>query len=144
MAEFTAGNVEKVLVVYTKYFSSGDQKPAVAQLLPIVAAGTTAGAATKAGDAKPKSSTQAVDFIFEPGPREILDALLPLSVKTAFYRILLEAITGEHIARRVAMKTATDNAEEMTKYYTRFYNRTRQASITQQINAIVSGANALE
>lgn len=148
LAAFMAGKLERVLVVYTKYYSSGVQKPAVAQLLPIVPVGASATGAAQKSDAEKKVDAKAaphgVEFIFEPGPREILDALLPLSVKTAFYRIVLESITGEHIARRVAMKTATDNAEEMTKYYTRFYNRTRQASITQQINEIVSGANALE
>jgi F-type H+-transporting ATPase subunit gamma len=70
--------------------------------------------------------------------------LIPLSVKFALYKLLLEAAASEQIARRVAMKMATDNAEEMIRVYTRKYNRQRQAGITQQIVEVVSGAQALE
>jgi F-type H+-transporting ATPase subunit gamma len=140
MNRFLAGEVEKIVVISTRYYSAGVQKPAVTQLLPIVPPKAEGGP----GKAPPGRERAAVDYLYEPDPESILGALLPLSVKTAFYRLILEAVTSEQIARRLAMKVATDNAEEMIRQYTRFYNRTRQAGITQQINEIVSGANALE
>lgn len=144
MGRFTAGEVGKVLVVSTRYHSAGIQRPAVFQLLPI---GVVEGEPGSPSGGRPQASPAglaAVEYLFEPDPRAILESLLPLSVKTALYRAVLEASTSEQIARRMAMKTATDNAEDMIKRYTRFYNRTRQAGITQQINEIVSGASALE
>ena len=86
----------------------------------------------------------AQDFIFEPERRVILETLLPLSVKQALFRLFLEAATSEQLARRIAMKLASDNAEEVIGLYTRKYNRERQAGITQQIMEVVSGAEALE
>jgi F-type H+-transporting ATPase subunit gamma len=138
MARFLAGEVDRVVVVATRYVSTSVQKPEVFQLLPIPAlrADTPEAAGGKA--------RRTVEFIFEPGPEEILKTLLPLSVKTAVYRTLVEAAASEQVARRVAMKLATDNAEEMIKLYTRNYNRQRQAGITRQITEIVSGADALE
>ncbi len=74
----------------------------------------------------------------------ILETLLPLSVKQVVFRLFLEAATSEQLARRIAMKLASDNAEEMIGLYTRQYNRERQAGITQQIMEVVTGAEALE
>jgi F-type H+-transporting ATPase subunit gamma len=136
MARYLAGELGKVLVVYTRYISSAVQRPVVVQVLPIEP--------PKAEATKEGKKARAVDYIYEPEPRRILESLLPLSVKTAIYRAVVEAAASEQLARRLAMKMATDNAEEMISFYKRTYNRTRQAGITQQINEIVSGANALE
>jgi F-type H+-transporting ATPase subunit gamma len=147
LGRFLKGELARVLVVYTHYFSAGSQRPVVAQLLPIVPPAAGEGAARTAESPAAGGGREAgggEDTILEPDPATILEALLPLSVKSALYRMVLEAATSEQIARRLAMKIATDNAEEMIRHYTRFYNRTRQASITQQINEIVSGANALD
>jgi F-type H+-transporting ATPase subunit gamma len=150
MRRFLAGEVDRVVIAATKYYSASHHKPAEVQLLPIsgVAPGgeekpAPAGAKEPEGKAGSKKPAP-VEFIFEPNRQEILRALLPLSVKNAFYRILVEAAASEQLARRIAMKLATDNAEEIIKAYTRRYNRQRQAGITQQITEIVSGAEALE
>jgi len=139
MTRFLAGEVDRVVMVGTRYVSQSVQKPEVFQLLPIPALRPDATEAGAGGKAR-----RTVEFIFEPGPEEILKSLLPLSVKTAVYRTLVEAAASEQVARRVAMKLATDNAEEMIKIFTRNYNRQRQAGITRQITEIVSGADALE
>ena len=148
MRRFLAGEVQRVVVVASKYFSASLQKPMEFQLLPIApprpsADGPKSGAKEKEPSSKGRGRTQPTEFIFEPNREAILKALLPLSVKNAVYRILVEAAAAEQIARRIAMKLATDNAEEMIKTYTRKYNRQRQAGITQQIVEIVSGADAL-
>ena len=142
MARFVAGEIGKVLVVSTRWQSSAVQRPGLVQLLPIQPSDRASG--PDGGPAKARQPEERVDYIFEPDPRIILESLLPLSVKTALYRLVVEASASEQVARRLAMKLATDNAEEMIRFYNRFYNRTRQAGITQQINEIVSGANALE
>ncbi len=139
MRRFLAGDVERVVVFATRYLSSSLQKPAEMQLLPIAPP-----AASGAARQKATGRSGSTDFIFEPDRDAILKVLLPLSVRNALYRILVDASASEHIARRIAMKLATDNAEEMIKFYTRRYNRQRQAGITQQIMEIVAGAEALK
>ena len=111
-----------------------NQVPEISQLLPIEAPPGESG----------ESGGIATDFIFDPDREGILRTLLPLSVKQTFYRLLLEAAVSEQLARRMAMKLASDNADEMIGLYTRQYNRERQAGITQQIMEIVTGAEALD
>ena len=146
MRRFLAGEIGKVLVVSTRYLSASNHQAEVAQLLPIAGGGAqdngTRNGADRADRGDRKDSAGAVDYIFEPDPGTILQSILPLSVKVFLFRLVVEASASEQAARRLAMKLATDNAEEMISYYSRFYNRTRQAAITQQINEIVSGANA--
>lgn len=83
------------------------------------------------------------EYEFEPDPESLLDALLPKYVNTRIYAALIESAASESAARRRAMKSATDNAEEMIQNYTRLMNSARQAGITQEISEIVGGANAL-
>ena len=134
---FRKGEVDRVMVAVTRYHSAVVQQADLFQLLPIVPPEAEA----DDGEDAPQQNT---DFIFEPDPARILEDLLPFSVKHTMYRLLLEAAAGEQIARRVAMKLATDNAGELTRFYTGKYNRERQASITQQIMEIVGGAEALD
>jgi F-type H+-transporting ATPase subunit gamma len=134
---FRKGEVDRVMVAVTRYHSAVVQQADLFQLLPIVPPET-------GGDDDGEAAQQNTDFIFEPDPARILEDLLPFSVKHTLYRLLLEAAAGEQIARRVAMKLATDNAGELTRFYTGKYNRERQASITQQIMEIVGGAEALD
>jgi F-type H+-transporting ATPase subunit gamma len=144
MARFRAGEVERVLVISTRYYSAGVQKPVLVQLLPIAPPGMeTAAPGGAGGRPEPPGSGDQKTFLFEPDPGRILDALLPFSVSNVVYRLLIEAAASEQIARRVAMKLATDNAEEVIRSYTRMYNRQRQAGITQQLTEIVGGADAL-
>ena len=134
---FRNGEVDRVMVAVTRYHSAVVQQADLFQLLPIIPPETDEADGEEA-------SQQNTDFIFEPDPERILEDLLPFSVKHTMYRLLLEAAAGEQIARRVAMKLATDTAGELTRFYTGKYNRERQASITQQIMEIVGGAEALD
>ena len=137
MRRFLAGEVQRVLVVSTRYLTSSLQRAAQTQLLPIPAAEEEAEGGGVGGGG-------AADFIFEPDRETILANLLPLSITQVVYKALLDAAVSEQLARRIAMKLATDSADDMIKSYTRMYNRQRQAGITQQITEIVGGAQALE
>lgn len=85
-----------------------------------------------------------VVYDFSPSARELLDELLPLTVKTAFYQTFLDATTSEHVARMVAMKSATDNADKMAKALTMQYNRARQSQITTELSEIMGGVEAMK
>ncbi|MEN8152306.1 MAG: F0F1 ATP synthase subunit gamma, partial [Planctomycetota bacterium] len=84
------------------------------------------------------------EFIFEPNPELILGQLLPTYIQNMVYRVLAEAVAAELIARRTAMKIATDNAEEMVKTLTLKANKARQAQITQELSEILGGSEALK
>ena len=89
------------------------------------------------------NESKSIDYIFEPNREEILSDLIPNSLKIKFYKALLDSFASEHGARMTAMHKATDNATEMKKELTLFYNKARQASITSEILEIVAGAEAL-
>jgi F-type H+-transporting ATPase subunit gamma len=134
---FLAGEVDEVLVVYPHWQGLGSQPPTVMKLLPIEPpAADTTGAQGESGIR--------LDFIFSPDAREILEDLLPRYVMQSMYTMLAMSIAGEQVARRTAMKSATDNAQEMITHLTRTLNRARQALITQEIAEIVGGAAALK
>lgn len=136
---FLAGEVDRVLVVYPDFRSLASQPPTVLQLCPV---GDPGAAGAKGGEAKPGAPAE--EFLFDPSPRAILEKLLPLYVRTTVYRVLVSAVASEQIARRTAMKLATDNAGEMVTNLTRAYNKARQAQITQEIAEIIGGAEALK
>ncbi|HYO39663.1 MAG TPA: F0F1 ATP synthase subunit gamma [Nocardioidaceae bacterium] len=126
--------VDEVHVVYTRFKSMLTQEPTAIRLLPlevVEGAGETEG-----GDILPL-------YEFEPSANEVLDSLLPRYVQSRIYFALLQAAASELAARQRAMKSATDNAEELIKKYTRTANQARQAGITQEISEIVGGVNAL-
>jgi len=125
MNDFEKGKIDGISLVFTHYESSSRQSPQLRQLLPLAVSEEEGGGGK--------------DFILEPNPEMILGRLLPLSLKMQFFQVLVEAAASEQIARRIAMKNATDNAEEMAKTYTQLYNRTRQASITQEILEVIGG-----
>ena len=129
---FLAGEVDRVLVVYPDFRSLGSQPPTVLRLCPL-------GDTGEAGAGGPST-----EFLFEPSPRAILEKLLPLYVRLTVYRVLVSSVASEMIARRTAMKLASDNAEEMVTLLTRNYNKARQAQITQEIAEIIGGAEALK
>jgi len=83
-------------------------------------------------------------YDFSPEPRVLLDELLPLTVKTALFQCFLDATTSEHVARMVAMKSATDNADKMVKALTMKYNRARQSQITTELSEIMGGVEAMK
>ncbi len=83
-------------------------------------------------------------YNFSPGPKELLDELLPLTVRTALFQCFLDATTSEHVARMVSMKSATDNADKMVKTLTMQYNRARQSQITTELSEIMGGVEAMK
>jgi F-type H+-transporting ATPase subunit gamma len=135
IAAYSEGRTDRVVVVYQKYYSSGVQRPIAETLLPI----ETEAAAGGGGAGKPAS-----DYIYSPDPETLLRQLLPAYFKTALYHAFLETVVGEHRARMVAMKNATDNADTMIKSLTRLYNRARQSQITNEISEIMGGVEALK
>ncbi len=126
--------VDEVHVVYTRFRSMLVQEPTATRMLPLeVVEGTEA----------PTESELLPLYEFEPSPAEVLDSLLPRYVQSRIFFALLQAAASELAARQKAMKSATDNAEELIKKYTRIANQARQAGITQEISEIVGGVNAL-
>jgi F-type H+-transporting ATPase subunit gamma len=164
--EFSAGKYDNVIVVYMNFISTGVQKPDAMVLLPL--SGVTGAvekmerdiaekeAQIKAGAmatkytpgelaaAPAKGKSEEVQYDFSPDPKSLLDELLPLTVKSAFFQSLLDAKTSEHVARMVAMKSATDNADKMGKALAMEYNRARQTQITTELSEIMGGVEAMK
>ena len=136
---FVTGEVDRVELVYTRFISAGSQEVVLRPLVPLDR-DTVAGGDGKAGA---DDDGPAADFEFEPDPATILDTLLPRYVEARIYAALLNAAASEHAFRQRAMKSATDNAEELIKNLSRIMNRARQDCITTEIMEIVSGAEAL-
>jgi len=129
MRDFVSGRLDAVYVVYAKYNSPLSTPPTIDRMLPVT---------------PPERKGPARDYLLFPNAQAILTQLLPLYVRNAVYRALVETAAGEQGARRTAMKNATDNAGEMLNVLRRTYNRARQAQITQEIAEIVGGAEALK
>jgi F-type H+-transporting ATPase subunit gamma len=127
------GGVGEIHVVYTEYVSAMTQQPVAHRLLPMTLTETSE---APAGGPLPV-------YEFEPSAEGVLDALLPRYVESRLYVALLEAAASESASRQRAMKSATDNATDLIRTYTRLANRARQEAITQEISEIVGGANAL-
>ena len=137
MERFAAGELATVDVAYTQFVSTARQRAVIERILPLSPA---------AGDETAGGEQEAVglEYEFSPAPQELLDELLPASVRVRIYQCFTDAAVSEQIARMVAMKAATDAAEEMIKKLTMQYNRARQTQITMELLDIVGGANALE
>ena len=133
VADFIAGRTDRVEIVYQKFQSAARQAPAVDTLLPI---GDLAAASGAGGSG--------VDYEFLPSAEEILEEIVPAAFKARFFKCFLDAAVGEQIARRVAMKAATENAGEMIRDISMEYNRARQSQITSELAEIIGGAAALE
>ncbi len=127
-------SVDEVHVVYSRFRSMLVQEPSDIRLLPLEVV---------EGEERPEKNEILPLYEFEPSAEEVLDALLPKYVESRIYYCLLQASASELAARQRAMKSATDNAEELVKSYTRIANQARQAGITQEISEIVGGVNAL-
>ncbi len=126
--------VDELHIVFTEFRSMLSQSAAARRIAPMVV--------EYVGDDEPEDGPQTL-FSFEPDPETLFDALLPRYVATRVYAALLEAAASESASRRRAMKSATDNADDLIKALTLAANRERQAQITQEISEIVGGANAL-
>jgi F-type H+-transporting ATPase subunit gamma len=127
------GGVDEIHLVGTDFVSMLTQRPSVRRLLPLEIEETE-----EDGPSGPLPQ-----YEFEPGPAEVLDALMPQYVAARIYYAMLEAAAAELASRRRAMKAATDNANDLLETLTREANNARQAEITQEISEIVGGANAL-
>ena len=126
--------VDEVHVVYTRFRSMLTQEPTTVRMLPLEIV---------EGDTPPEKDDVLPLYEFEPSAPEVLDGLLPKYVESRIYFALLQAAASELAARQRAMKSATDNAEDLIKKYKRIANQARQAGITQEISEIVGGVNAL-
>ncbi|OUR93839.1 ATP synthase F1 subunit gamma [Flavobacteriales bacterium 34_180_T64] len=129
MEKFVTGEFDKIEIVYNKFKNAATQDIMVEQFLPIVPSEGEADANT--------------DYIFEPSKVEIVEQLIPKSLKTQLYKGIRDSFASEHGARMTAMHKATDNATELRDQLKLTYNKARQASITNEILEIVGGAEAL-
>ncbi len=127
------GGVDEIHLVYTEFVSMLTQRAVVRRILPLGIEETTA----------PPPGGPIPLYEFEPSPQAVLDALLPWYVESRIYHALLESSASEIAARRRAMKSATDNANDLLEQFTREANKARQSEITQEISEIVGGADAL-
>ena len=128
------GGVDEIHVVYTRFVNMVTQEPDDLRLLPLeVVEGAEA----------PEPDDVLPLYEFEPNPEAVFDALLPKYIGSRIYNALLQAAASEHAARQRAMKSASDNAQDLIRLYTRLANQARQSEITQEISEIVGGADAL-
>lgn len=133
MEVFANGQFDKVELIYNRFKNAAVQVTETEQFLPVLP--------PSEDGAKAKARTE---YTFEPGKDEIVQKLIPLSLKTQFYKALLDSHASEHGARMTAMHKATDNAKEMLRELKLSYNKARQAAITNEILEIVGGAEALK
>ena len=135
MQDFAEKRIDRVEVVYNQFKNSLSQILSTEQLLPV-----------ESGKRKTESGKREGnnDYIYEPSKEEIMREMIPLTLRSTFYRMVLDSLASEHGARMTAMQKATDNATELLKELRLSYNKARQASITNEIIEIVSGSEALK
>ena len=132
MKAFEHKDFDQIILVYNQFKNAAVQNLTVEQFLPILPPEVDESSKTKS------------DYIFEPNKEEIVKGLIPLSLKTQFYKAMLDSVASEHGARMTAMHKATDNASDLRSDLTLQYNKARQAAITNEILEIVGGAEALK
>jgi len=135
--EFQSGQADQVVFIYTKVFSLGSMRPATEQLFPIVSSAPHPNLPPQRGEGM-------VDYIIEPSLQDILDAVLPEFIEAQVAQFIKNALVAEQAARMMAMRQATDNAEEMIESLTLARNKARQASITKELIEVVSGSRTLQ
>jgi len=128
--DYTAGRIDRLFIVYSRFVNTMTQQPIVEQLLPLPVK-------------KEKALEYYWDYIYEPDAKEVLDDLLTRYIETLVYQSAVESLACEQSARMVAMKAASDNAGKMIDELKLRYNKARQAAITQEISEIVGGAAAV-
>ena len=153
MEELEKGHIGKVFLVYNHFVTTAKQVPVVEQFLPITAASVSASPGLAASenyfsgrypksqfpDANANLTHGEADVILEPNAKELLEALVPKTLKLKLYAALLDSAAAEHAARTVAMQTATDNGEDLLDELTLQYNKGRQQKITSEILDLASG-----
>jgi F-type H+-transporting ATPase subunit gamma len=138
---FVSGQVDQVQVAYMKFLNAARQIPVIETLLPLASVSPGETRKPKTGAVQAQAN---VDYEFIPSAAEILDAIVPVAFKQRLFKCFLDAAVSEQIARRVAMKAATENAADLIKALTQQYNRARQARITKEISELIAGAEALK
>jgi F-type H+-transporting ATPase subunit gamma len=143
---YVSGQVDQVQVAYMKFINAARQTPVVETLLPLasVALETNRKGAPAAAATAPAAAGPGVDYEYIPSATEILNAIVPVAFKQRLFKCFLDAAVSEQIARRVAMKAATENAADLIKAISQQYNRARQAKITKEISELIAGAEALK
>jgi F-type H+-transporting ATPase subunit gamma len=134
---FSEAEIDRVTIVYQRFFSAGVQKPVAEALLPLAAV-----SGEDEGEKEPEPAEK--EYLFSPDPASLLRELLPVFCRSALYDRFLQAVVGEHLARMIAMKNATDAADKMIRALTRRYNRARQGQITNEISELMGGVEALK
>jgi F-type H+-transporting ATPase subunit gamma len=139
MQRFLSGQTGRVSLLYSRFISAMVYRPTIQQWLPIALKSPAAGAEPETG-----GRHESEEYIFEPSAEQVFADLLPRWALAKFQLILLEAFTSEHSARMIAMKNATDNAQELLNVLTNQRNRIRQAAITKELSEIVGTVEALK
>ncbi|BBD80998.1 F0F1 ATP synthase subunit gamma [Aerosticca soli] len=148
---YAAGTVDRVFLAYNDFINTMTQRPTVQALLPLPVAAAELTADAGQAASTPSYPAQGLkletayawDYIYEPDPATVLEHVLGRYVESIVYQSVLENLAGEHAARMVAMKAASDNAGKVIDELTLIYNKARQAAITQEISEIVAGAAAV-
>jgi F-type H+-transporting ATPase subunit gamma len=138
---YVSGSVDQVIVVYQKFYGIAKQLPQVETLLPLSSVSVET---IKKGPQPDAVVGPKTDYEFMPDAAGILNELVPVALKVRLFKCFLDSAVGEQIARRVAMKAATENAGDLIKEVSRVYNRTRQANITKEISELIAGSEALK
>lgn len=139
---YSTGQIDEVKVAYMKFRNAAKQESVVETLLPLSSLSVeTRKSATET--ATPPGGAR-INYEFLPDAAAILEELVPTALKVRLFKCFLDAAVSEQIARRVAMKAATENAGDLIKDITRLYNRTRQANITKEISELIAGSEALK
>lgn len=141
---YVNGELDRLDVAYTRFINMGRQEAVVATLLPMTAAGGEDAPKPADRPGPPGRGAERVPYEFAPDAASILAEIVPVSFKTRLFKCFLDAAVSEQIGRMVAMRGATENADEMVKALTTLYNRARQAQITRELAEIIGGAAALE
>ena len=144
LREFASGELDRLDVAYTKFISSSRQEAVVETLLPLGELEGVDASGDGVSDDHVYGDQGASVYEFLPDAKSILDEVVPTSFKVKLFKCFLDAAVSEHISRMVAMKNATENANEMIKDLSRTYNRARQSQITGEIMEVIGGVEALE
>ncbi len=136
LEQFVTGKIDRLDVAYTKFISSGRQEAVVETLLPL--------GSLEGGDDADGQGNSGTQYEFLPSAASILEEVVPTSFRIKLFKCFLDAAVSEHIARMIAMKAATENADEMIRHLSMAYNRARQSQITGEIMEIIGGVEALQ
>jgi len=134
--DYLSGKIDSIIVFYNHFINTINQEVKYTQILPIIDSNQSTKKAEELSGVK-------LIYNYEPSPQMIIDHLIPMYVENTLYGLILEAKASEHASRMTAMKSATDNAEEVISTLQLHYNRARQAAITIELTDIIGGANAV-